>query len=39
MKLLNYLEYLLNWLFNPKILEAINTGATYEEVERIAKGE
>ena len=39
MKFLKYLEYWLNWLFNPKILEAINNGATYDEVDRIAKGE
>ena len=31
--------YLLNWLFADNVLEAINNGATYEEVERIAKGE
>lgn len=39
MKILNTLTYYLNWLFSRKILEAINNGLTYEEVERIAKGE
>lgn len=31
--------YWFNWIFSKKVLEAINNGATYEEVERIAKGE
>ena len=39
MKILNTITYYLNWLFNPKVLEAINNGSTYEEVDRIAKGE
>lgn len=39
MKLLTKINYWLNWLFSPKVLEAINNGATYDEVDRIAKGE
>lgn len=39
MKILTTLTYYLNWLFNPKVLEAINNGLSYEEVDRIAKGE
>lgn len=39
MKILTTLTYYLNWLFSPKVLEAINNGLTYEEVKRIAKGE
>lgn len=32
-------NYWFNWIFSKKVLEAINNGATFEEVERIAKGE
>lgn len=39
MKLISNITYWLNWLFSRKTLEAINNGLTYEEVERIAKGE
>ena len=39
MKFLKYLEYWFNWLFADNVLEAINNGATYDEVDRIAKGE
>jgi hypothetical protein len=31
------LAYLFNWLFSEKVLEAINEGSTYEEVDEIAK--
>lgn len=31
------LNYWFNWLFSKKVLEAINDGLTYEEVDEIAK--
>ena len=36
---MKYIIYVFNWLFADNVLEAINNGATYEEVKRIAKGE
>lgn len=36
---MKYIKYWFNWLFSKKVLEAINNGLTYEEVDRIAKGE
>lgn len=31
------LNYWFNWLFSKKVLDAINEGRTYEEVDEIAK--
>lgn len=33
------ITYIINWLFSKKVLEAINNGLSYDQVERIAKGE
>jgi hypothetical protein len=37
-KFFKKINTMLNWLFNPAVLAAINEGCTYEEVERIAEG-
>lgn len=34
-----FITYWFNWLFSKKVLEAINNGLPYDEVDRIAKGE
>lgn len=34
-----FITYWFNWIFDKNVLEAINNGATYEDVDRIAKGE
>lgn len=36
-KLLAKLNYWFNWLFSTKVLDAINEGRTYEEVDEIAR--
>ena len=36
-KIRNWLNYWFNWLFSKKVLEAINDGCTYDEVDRIAR--
>lgn len=33
------LRYWFNWLFSRKVLEAINQGLSYEEVDKIAREE
>lgn len=38
-KLFKKLGYWFNWLFDRKVLEAINDGCTYDEVDKIAKGD
>lgn len=35
--ILKKLDYWFNWLFSKKVLDAINDGRTYEEVNEIAK--
>lgn len=34
-----FITYWFNWLFSKKVLEAINNGLSYDEVDRIARGE
>lgn len=36
-KIFAKLNYWINWLFSKKVLNAINAGLTYEEVDKIAK--
>ena len=36
---LKWLEEQITWYMSPKVREAINNGATYEEVEKIVKEE
>lgn len=36
-KIIAKFKYWFNWIFGKKVLEAINNGSTYEEVEEIAK--
>lgn len=36
-RILAKINYWFNWLFSEKVLEAINEGKTYEEVDEIAK--
>lgn len=36
MKIKAWFNYWFNWLFGRDVLEAINNGATYEEVDAIA---
>ena len=36
---MKFITYLINWLFAREVLDAINNGASYEEVEQIAHRE
>lgn len=38
-KFIKKLNYWFNWLFSSKVLDAINAGLPYEEVDRIARSE
>lgn len=38
-KLIKKFNYWFNWLFSGKVLDAINAGLPYEEVDSIARGE
>lgn len=38
-KVIKKIKYWCAWLFSRKVLDAINDGRSYEEVDRIAKGE
>lgn len=39
MKLFAKIKYLCAWFFSKKVLDAINDGLTYEEVDAIARSE
>lgn len=38
-KIINKIKEEITWYMSPKVLDAINNGATYEEVEKIVKEE
>ena len=38
-KIINKIKEEITWFMSPKVLDAINSGATYEEVEKIVKEE
>ena len=38
-KIINKIKEEITWFMSPKVLDAINNGATYEEVEEIVKQE
>lgn len=38
-KLVKKFNYWFNWLFSAKVLDAINAGLPFEEVDRIAREE
>ena len=38
-KIINKIKEQITWFMSPNVLEAINNGATYEEVEEIVKQE
>lgn len=38
-KIFSKIKYWFTWLFSKNVLEAINNGATYEEVDNIVLGE
>lgn len=38
-KIINKIKEEITWFMSPKVLEAINNGATYEEAEEIVKQE
>lgn len=38
-KIINKIKEQITWFMSPKVLEAINSGATYEEIDEIVKQE
>ncbi len=38
-KIINKIKEEITWFMSPRVLDAINSGATYEEVEEIVKQE
>ncbi len=38
-KIINKIKEEITWFMSPKVLDAINNGSTYEEVEEIVKEE